>query len=77
MEFTSNSPKIPTTAKPTKSGGSRNGIKVKVPMTLAAPALKDLSQLPNGIPTARVASELTTAIIAVVSSSSRLVVKDV
>ncbi|MEY4327457.1 MAG: hypothetical protein RIR71_127, partial [Actinomycetota bacterium] len=49
----------------------------KVPMTRAAPALNDLSQLPNGIPTASVASELTTAITAVVSSSTKLVVKDV
>jgi hypothetical protein len=77
MELTSNSPTIPNTASPSSSGGSKNGIKVMVPIRWAALDLRDLSQLPKATPIASDSRALTTAMIAVVRKSSKLVVKNV
>jgi hypothetical protein len=77
LEFTSATPKIPSKASPTKNGGRRNGTSVIAAISRAVFGSKDRSQLPNGIPRTTDISELATAIIAVVESSSRLVIKNV
>jgi hypothetical protein len=77
LEFTCATPKIPSKASPTKNGGSRNGTSVTAASSRPVFGFSDLSQFPNGRPKATDSSELATAMIAVVESSSMLVVKDV
>jgi hypothetical protein len=77
LEFNSADPKTPSKASPTRKGGTRNGTSVIAAISRAVFGSSDLSQFPNGIPKTTDSSELANAMIAVVESSSRLVVKNV
>ena len=62
---------------PIRNGGSKNGIVTKTDKVRAILLGSTEIQNPSGTPTTALRPELTTAMNAVVSSSSRLVVKDV
>jgi hypothetical protein len=62
---------------PIRNGGSKNGIITKTETKRPKPLGSLEIQNPSGNPTSALRAALTTAMNAVVSSSSRLVVKDV